>query len=101
MDSLLTFIFIAVCFIDFSMALLTKLSIENENNGLFYNCTLTAALKQHGEKDVVVIKILNVILTPLFTTFKGLKPKDTNSCQLLNFISKLLNIQVNFFLQKW
>lgn len=99
MDALLIFISIVPHLIEFAIDLLTKLSIEDENNGLFYKCALIALLKQHGEKDIDFITLLNDTLVPLFPVLDSLKPKDINSFQLLNCMSDLLNLQADFLLQ--
>ena len=99
MDALLIFISIVPHLIDFTIDLLTKLTIEDENNGLFYKCALIALFKQHGEKDIDFITVLNDTLIPLFPVLDSLKPKDINSFQLLNCMSDLLNLQADFLLQ--
>ncbi|KAK5959417.1 Chs6p PWA37_003373 [Arxiozyma heterogenica] len=99
MDALSIFISIVPHLIEFAIDLLNSLSIEDENNGLFYKCALILLLKQHSEKDFDFITILNDTLAPLFPVLDSLKPKDINSFQLLNCMSDLLNLQVDFLLQ--
>lgn len=99
MDGLLIFVSLTPHLIEFTIDLLTRLSVEDEENGLFYKCALIALLKQHGERDIDFIILLNETLTPLLPLLNSLKSKDVNSFQLLNCISDLLNLQTDFLLQ--
>lgn len=98
MDALLIFISLTPHLIEFTIDLLKRLSVEDEDNGLFYKCALIALLKQHGERDIEFITLLNETLDPLFPLLSALQPKDVNSFQLLNCMSDLLNLQTDFLL---
>lgn len=98
--SLLLFLSICPNLVDYAIVILKELIHSDTLNELYYKITLIAIIEQYDERDTELIKYLNETLGPLLPLLDTLKPRDTNSAQLLNCISSLLNLQAKFLIRR-
>lgn len=104
-EALLTFLSVTPNLLEFTINTLGNLineddnSVDSGNNTVFYRCARIALLYQDGERNIEFINELNDTLQPLFSALNSLTPKDPTSVQILNFISELLNLQIEFLLK--
>ncbi|CCF55576.1 hypothetical protein KAFR_0A01380 [Kazachstania africana CBS 2517] len=100
MESLLLFLSITPNLVDFAIETLNTLIKTDPLNKLYYKIGIIAILEQSGEKDLELIKRLHETLEPLLSILDTLEPRDSNSFQLLNCISILLDLQAKFLIRR-
>ena len=100
MYSLKSFVAITPGLIDFTIDYLKGLTKEDSIHNLHYKVAMIVLLDQVQTRELEMVTILKETLDPLLLLLDDLPPRDTNSAQLMNCMSDLLNIQANFLFNR-
>ncbi|CAI4061161.1 hypothetical protein N7582_001812 [Saccharomyces uvarum] len=98
--SLKSFVAITPGLIDFTIDYLKGLTKEDSIHNLHYKVAMIVLLDQVQTRELEMVTILKETLDPLLLLLDDLPPRDTNSAQLMNCMSDLLNIQANFLFNR-
>lgn len=98
-EALLIFLSVAPGLVEYSLNMLRDLMKKYPDYGLYYSIVMIAIMEQEGEREVEMISFINEILLPLMPKLDDAPPRDTNTLQLVNCITDLLNLQARFLLR--
>ncbi|CAI4034325.1 hypothetical protein SMKI_10G1120 [Saccharomyces mikatae IFO 1815] len=100
MYSLRSFIAITPGLVDFTVDYLKELTKNDPIHNLYYKMAMIIVLDHTQTKELEMITVLNKTLDPLLSLLNGLPSRNSDSAQLMNCISDLLNIQARFLLNR-
>ena len=100
MKAMLLFLQIAPDLVDYAVAILRGLIVQDKQRELYYKVAIILILEQSNDREFELIKLLNEAIDSSLSLLESLSPKSAEFSQISSILACLLTLQTKFLLNK-